>query len=372
MNRKPQTANRKTIVVVTGTRAEFGLLEPVMKAIARSKGLRLRVVVAGWHWVTGTWRDVRDAGWEMEGKVRMQKVLTRERPPEGRWDDVDALGRGIIGFGRVFDELKPEVVMVLGDRIEAFAAAAAGSVGGIHVAHIHGGDRAEGVADEAMRHAISKLAHLHFVATMLSRERLVRMGEAAEVVWNVGSPAVDGLEGVEASPVERVIVMQHPIGESDEVERRWMGETLEAVRHLEPVVMGPNGDAGCAGIWRAIKEAPPEMEVIEHLPRARWLSMLAGATALVGNSSAGLIEGAVLRVPCVNVGPRQNGREKPVNVVDCDYGAANVREALVKALSLDLRRMRHPYGDGHAGERIAAILAEMDWGKVSVRKRNTY
>lgn len=281
-----------------------------------------------------------------------------------------AMAKGIAGFGKVFESMKPDVVMVLGDRIEAFAAAAAGSVGGIRVAHIHGGDRAEGVADEAMRHAISKLAHVHFAATMLSRERLIRMGEAAEVVWDVGSPAVDGMEGVEASGVERLIVMQHPIGESDAREQRWMGETLEAVRHLEPVVMGPNGDAGCAGIWRAIQEAG--VEAIAHLPRARWLEMLAGATALVGNSSAGLIEGAVLRVPCVNVGPRQNGREKPANVVDCDYGTAHVRGALVKALSLDLRRMRHPYGDGHTGERIAAILAEMDWAKVSVRKRNSY
>jgi len=200
------------------------------------------------------------------------------------------------------------------------------------------------------------------------------MGEAARQVWNVGSPAVDGLDLVlpnacmAARPA--VVVMQHPIGAPARQERQWMQQTRAAVEAsgCQALVLAPNHDPGHEGIRAALKGVP----VAEHLPRPRFLAILAGAAAIVGNSSAGLIEAAALRVPCVNIGPRQAGRQKPGNVIDCGYGEANVSAALAKALQLELRRVRHPYGDGHAGERIARLLAEIDLEAVPVRKRNTY
>ncbi|MFW6060796.1 MAG: UDP-N-acetylglucosamine 2-epimerase [Phycisphaeraceae bacterium] len=355
-----------TIAVVTGTRAEFGLLLPVMRAIRARRGLQLRTVVTGAHLISGTWRDVRDAGFEIDAKVRMQRKDT-----SGRVADVAALGRGVRGLGEAFARLRPDVVLVLGDRIEAFAAASAASVGGLRVAHIHGGDRAEGVADEAMRHAVSKLAHLHFAATVQSRKRLVRMGEVEGCVYNVGSPAVDGLRDVEpAGDAPDVVVMQHPIGESDARERQWMRGTLRATAKHERLVLAPNHDPGREGIMRALREV--KVEAVTHLPRARFLAMLRGARAIVGNSSAGLIEAAALRTACVNVGPRQGGRERPGSVVDCEYGEQRVRAALRRALAMDLRRMRHPYGDGCAGQRIAEVLGEVDLAGVPVRKQNAY
>ena len=359
-------SKRKTIAVVTGSRAEAGLLLSTMRAIAAHPKLRLRVIVSGSHLVQGTWRDVREAGLPIDAKVRMQ-IKGRS----GRGADVEALGRGVTGLGKAYLQLKPDVVLVLGDRIEVLAAACAASVGGYRVAHVHGGDRGEGVTDEATRHAVSKLAHLHFAATAQSRRRLIRMGEVAERVYRVGSPSIDGLSAVEpAADAPELIVMQHPVGGRDEDEARWMRATLAATRGYRRRVMMPNLDPGGVGIRRAIHDA--KLKPIEHLPRPRFLSLLKGAKAIVGNTSAGLIEAAALRVPCVNVGPRQAGREKPGNVIDCDRDQAAIAEALRRALGMDLRRLRHPYGAGDAGERIADLLAETDTSSIPLAKRNRY
>jgi UDP-hydrolysing UDP-N-acetyl-D-glucosamine 2-epimerase len=267
--------------------------------------------------------------------------------------------------------MAPDVVVVLGDRVEVLAAAVAAGVGGIRVAHLHGGDRGEGVADESMRHAVSKLAHIHLAASEGSRRRLIRMGEAAGAVFNVGSPAADGLDGVRAEAGgPEVMVAQHPIGGTDAEECRWMRETLRATRGFRRVVMCPNRDPGSEGIRRAIREAG--VEAVEHVPRARFLSWLAGSGVLVGNSSAGLIEAAVLRRACVNIGPRQAGRERAGNVVDCEYGSRRVRAAMEEAMKKDLRRMHHPYGDGKTGERVARLLATIELAGIPIRKRNGY
>ncbi len=371
------TARTRTIAVVTGSRAEFGLLEPVMRAIDGFRPtnrstkrpaikLKLHTIVAGSHLVADTLHDIREAGFRIDAKVPMQRAGA-----VGRGADVQALGRGITGMGKALAKLKPDVVVVLGDRIEAMAGACAASVGGIHVAHIHGGDRAQGVADEAMRHAISKLAHLHLVATDTSRNRLVRMGEPAKRVVNVGSPAMDGLGRVKPDPdAPELIVIQHPIGAPDAQERQWMLDTLRATARYRRVVLTPNLDPGCRGIRMALRAE--RVLPVKHMPRQRFLSQLAGAKAIVGNSSAGLIEAAALKVSCVNVGSRQDGRDKPSNVVDCGCGRRAVSEALSKAMGLNLKRMGHPYGSGRTGRRIARLLATIDLAGLPVRKRNAY
>lgn len=346
--------------MVTGARADYGLLEPVMRAIDAHRKLRLSVVVAGLHLVQRTDRDV---AFPIAARVPMQRA-----GDSGFAADVRAMARGVAGFGGVFARLKPDFVLVLGDRVEAFAAATAASLGGVRVAHVHGGDRAEGVADEAMRHAITKLAHVHLAATKTSARRITRMGESPGAVFRVGSPSIDGLRGVTplfgAPPI---VLVQHPIGATDAQEERWARQTLAAARatKLDVFIGGPNRDAGSRGVRRGLGL----QRGAGHLPRRDFARLLAGARLIVGNSSAGLIEAAALRVPCVNVGPRQHGREKPRNVVDCDYGRDHVRRAIERALKLDLRRMAHPYGDGRAGERIAHVLATVD---VPWRKRCAY
>ena len=357
----------KQIAVITGTRAEYGILMSVLDAIAAHKKLELKLLVTGTHLTT---RSAHDIQHPIAARVRMQ----RRGAAASRAEDVQALSRGVAGFGKAFAQIKPDVVLVIGDRIEALAGALAGQVGGFRVAHIHGGDRAEGVADEAMRHATSKLAHLHFAATAQSRRRLVRMGENPEQVYNTGSPAIDALRGVTpADDAPDVIVMHHPVGAGDETERRWMDAVLKATAKDKRIVMAPNHDPGRNGIMQAIQDHG--IKPIDHLPRERFLSLLAGAGVLVGNSSAGLIEAAALGTAAVNLGTRQAGRERPRLVVDVPgYAAATIRRSVRDAGSLlaGTRKAKHPYGDGRAGERIADLLATIKLDTMPLRKRNAY
>ncbi len=282
MTGQAETPSR-SIVIVTGTRADWGLLEPIARAVAAQGGLRLRVVVTGVHLTTGTWRDVRSAGFTIDARVRMQRA-----GEVGRSADAHALGRGVAGLAKAFDALAlgagpggQDVVLVLGDRIEAMAAAAAASVGGRWVAHVHGGDRAQGVADEAMRHAVSKLAHWHFPATPTSRRRLIRMGERPEAVWCHGSPAVDALRDIFPAGAARaghssgeVIVLHHPSGQDDATECKQMTAILKATAGRDRLVLMPNHDPGRGGVVEAIEQHACAEEVVDHLPRAAFLKRL--------------------------------------------------------------------------------------------------
>jgi len=374
------------ICVVTGTRAECGLLEPVMRAIQRDARLRLQVIVAGAHLLPPAFTRR-----EIEAHFRIDASVYMQAPDRtGRAADAIALGRGVSGFADAFERLAPEWVVVLGDRIEAFAAAAAASVGGVGLAHIHAGDRAEGVADEAMRHAISKLAHLHLAATRQSAERLEKMGESRDTIRVVGSPAIDGLDDIPpldddafadlGSP--QVVLLLHPAGRADAEERAACERALRALEGRSVLALHPNHDPGRDAILDALRAAEGDgrIRLVAHLPRAAFVGLLrrianAGG-ALVGNSSAGLIEAAAVRCPVVDLGPRQGGRERPGNVVHTDAAdAADIARALREATGRDLSTLAHPYGDGGAGPRIASAVAEA--GKVRdnanrLRKRCAY
>ncbi|MEM8782946.1 MAG: UDP-N-acetylglucosamine 2-epimerase [Planctomycetota bacterium] len=351
------------VAVVTGTRADYGLLYPVARAIDQHPALELRLVATGTHLLT---RSLGDLAFPVAAKVTMQK-----RGRVGRTHDAKALGRGVSGLTEAFAALTPDFVLVLGDRIEAFAAASAASVMGVRVAHLHGGDRAEGVADEAMRHAITKLAHLHLPATPRSARRIVRMGEPHDTVHVVGSPAIDELDSVApASDAPRVLVLQHPIGDDDGTERKRMAATLAATAKHARLVFAPNHDPGRNGILAAIADA--DVDPVEHVPRRRFISLLKAADVIVGNSSAGLIEAAACKTPCVNIGPRQNGRDQPNSVVNATYSTRSIAAAIRGAERLDRRRFRHPYGKGDTGRRVSELLAELDFDRLPVRKQNSY
>ncbi|MFZ2873574.1 MAG: UDP-N-acetylglucosamine 2-epimerase [Phycisphaerales bacterium] len=366
--------------MVTGSRAEFGLLRPVMHAVARHPVLSLSVVAAGSHLVlpSPTFREVKAEF----GAYLVEGVPMQAAGRTTRRDDAEALGVGVSRFARVFDRLNPDWVVVLGDRIEAFAAAAAASVGGWMLAHIHGGDRAEGIADEAMRHAISKLAHLHFAATRESGERLVRMGEQPQRVHVVGSPAIDDLAAIPAMDPDEfeglgaptVVVLMHPIGRGDDAEEAGMTGVLAGLDAERVLALPPNLDPGRCGIVRAIEAcipAHPEAQhragafIGAHMARPAFVGMLKTLAArggvMVGNSSAGLIEAAALNLPVVNVGARQHGRERAGNVVDVDTpDSGTVRAGVRAARAIDRSAITHPYGEGRAGERIAELLARAE------------
>lgn len=365
-----RSAHRRQIAAVTGSRAEYGLLRSTMSAIARHPRLRLSVVACGMHLLRefgSTVRQISHDGFSIDARVRMQQG--DDRP----LDQAVGLARGVRGIARHLHDSDCDIVLVLGDRIEALAGALAGSATGRIVAHIHGGDRATGDADDAFRHAISKLAHVHLPATRQSALRLRRLGEDPWRIHLVGPPGLDDVyEFLRARPLRPVasdfaLVVQHPTGRASEVERRVMNNLLDAVgdASLRPVVIVPNTDRGSSGIRRAIREHHRErggagrVELHASLPREAFLALMHEAAVLVGNSSAGVLEAPLLGVPVVNVGDRQHGREA------IGPGAIHVGEdrraiggAINRALRLGKRRQvtarRRP---SYVGERIACVLA---------------
>ncbi len=371
----------RRIAVVTGTRAEFGLLKTVMFAVRERADLELLVIAAGAHLVQPalTFREIKKE-FAVADSIPMQTVGR-----VGRWHDVESTGKGISRFARSFERLRPDVVVVLGDRIEAFAAASAASIGGLPVAHLHGGDLAEGVADEAMRHAITKLAHIHFPATETSAERIERMGEPRSRVHVVGSPAIDGLAGTPAMGDDRarelgdpqIVMLMHPIGRPDEQEEAVAASAIEAVGDRRLLCLMPNLDPGRAGIVRAIESVrdQPNVTVCDHLPRQEFVGLLKRLAhtggLVIGNSSAGLIEAGAIGVPTVNIGSRQSGRERGTNVIDAQGETTGaIADAIGRALEMDRTSNAHPFGDGKTGVRVAKILAGVNLAEPGLLRKH--
>jgi UDP-hydrolysing UDP-N-acetyl-D-glucosamine 2-epimerase len=373
------TSSTRTIAVITGTRAEYGLLRPVIRAILSHPKLKLELIVTGAHLLPPQ-RTID----EVVGEFKISATIAMQQPSQiGTFADAAALGRGITGFAEHFKSSHPDIVLVLGDRIEAFAGAAAAAVSGLVVAHLHGGDRAEGIADESLRHAISKLAHIHLPATHRSAQRLIAMGERLECVHVVGSPAIDGISDIqplsdhEFKKLGRpeIIVLVHPVGDGDAVEFDRAAMLLKIAQRVGRVlVLHPNFDPGRTGIIRAIEQA--DCRVQPHLARETFIALLRRVKLLAGNSSAGLIECSALGVRCINIGRRQAGREKPPNVFDVEqWDYQTIENAVKSALNLPalaLEKVQHPYGDGRAGQRTAELLAAFDLSAMGIRKQNTY
>ena len=375
----------RRVAVVTGTRAEYGLLRSTMEAISQSRFLQLQLVVTGTHLLKKfghTITDILRDGWRVDARVRMQAG------DDSPLDQAEGLARGITGIARYLERAKTDIVVVLGDRIEATAGALAGVTTGRLVAHIHGGDVAPGDFDDSLRHAITKLAHLHLTATQAARKRIIRMGESPRRVHWVGAPGLDRLvelvrEGIlspamrrpqEATPrtggkppvAPKALIVQHPCGRAAVVERRVMKAILGAVQELglSATCIYPNSDRGHSGIIEAIEThrrrvGEDHFRVVRSLDHDTYLRLLIDADVLVGNSSSGIIEAATAGTPAVNVGRRQLGREvSGKSVIHAEETVASLRKALTKALRMrPITGRRSVYGHGGAGRRIAELLA---------------
>ena len=353
---------KRRVMFITGTRAEFGLMEQTLRRLRDDRRTELQLVVTGMHLSREHGRSIdtiRRQGWTIEATVPW------------RGGPAEATGRAIAGLTAVQKKLRPDVVLVVGDRVEAFAAATAGHLDGRIVAHVHGGDRALGQVDDALRHSISKLSHVHFPATAASGRRLVRLGEDAWRVHVVGTPGLDGVERTagnvpaEAGPRYGLVVL-HPDDGDDATQAARAKRLLAAMRRAgvdRGVIIYPNNDPGwrgIAGVWASPDR--PGWTVHRDLPRAEFLRLLGGAGLLIGNSSSGIIEAASLGKWVINIGPRQQGRERSANVIDADWDAAALTQAIAAAWNDGRPKRftgRNVYGSGDAGRRIADLLATL-------------
>ncbi len=381
------------ILVITGSRAEFGLLRPVLRAITKTPSLTLRLCVAGEHLIAGTIKDVAKE-FTIDHHAAMQHHADRDRLDHAR-----AFALGTARFATILADEQPTWVVVLGDRVEAFAAATAAAVAGIPICHIHGGDRAEGIADEAMRHAITKLAHLHCAASKQSAARLRKLGEPARRVVLTGSPALDDIQphlynsnaqSKETSPGLCAVVLLHPggfAGHEAKVARSAVLAAQQLCQSRPPgshaQVLLPNSDPGRDDITttyhtleRTLAKRGQVHFCKHHRNREDFLNLLAtlrnNRGVLIGNSSAGLIEAAALGVPVVNLGQRQAGRERPKNVLQCNaLTASGILPAARRAIARKPKPDRR-FGNAHAGERIATLLARGPAAYGPVTKHNSY
>jgi GDP/UDP-N,N'-diacetylbacillosamine 2-epimerase (hydrolysing) len=370
--------------VITGTRAEYGVLRSPIEAIDAHPRLALQLVVTGMHLLRKFGRTIDDIladGWPVAARVPMQ--TGRDDP----CDQAAGLARGVAGIARFLERARTDMVVVLGDRIEAMAGALAATTTGRVLAHIHGGDVALGDFDESLRHAITKLAHIHLTATRESMRRVLRLGESPEHVHCVGAPGLDRLRQIIAATPPRVgrsgvaLVVQHAHGRSASLEEKVATTILNAVAEvgLKRLIVYPNSDRGHPGVLRAIerhvRRSPgDQVQTFPSLPRDAYLRALLNADVLIGNSSSGFVEAPLAGTPVVNVGARQAGRQPggPA-IIQTTESAHAIRAALHSALRKRPRRGgRSVYGDGHAGERIAHILANLRLTPDLARKRIAY
>ncbi len=373
------------VCYVTGTRADFGLMRSTLKLIQRNDHLRLSVFVTGMHLESIHGATVTEI------EAANLPIMARHAVGANAGDRstmVRAIGRAIDGMVQAFQQDAPDLVLVLGDRGEMLAGALVAAHLNIAVAHIHGGE-ISGSVDESIRHAISKLAHFHFVATLASRDRLVRMGESPDRVFVTGAPGLDDIVGqasmnraelckrysLDADRTVGLLVF-HPVVQTAEQSGEQARTVLTAAMEvgLQLICLMPNSDAGSAEIRDVLGsyQDAGEIRLHAHLERSEFLSWMRHCDVMIGNSSSGIIESASFGTPVVNIGTRQRRRERNRNSVDVPVNRAAIRGAIEAMLAHGRFPIHNIYGDGQSGARIAKLLGELPIDLSLLGKVNEY
>ena len=377
---------KKKILVITGTRAEYGLLRSTIKEMINSKKLELRLLVTGMHTLRKYGSTIND--------IKQDKIPITQIVKISEQDDMlDALAKEITGIKNYCQKNKPDLILVLGDRDEAFAGAIVGGHLGIPISHIHGGDVSGAVVDDYIRHSITKFANLHFTVSKYSYQRVIKLGEEKWRVFNVGSPGWDNLKQENYLNKQELadkfkldknkkwfLCLQHPAPlDSIEVEKQ-ISPTLKAIANYsaEKIIIYPNSDTGNEIIINQINKYQGKINyhLNKNLNRKIYLSLFKHCDILVGNSSSGIIESGFFRLPTVNIGNRQSGRETDKNVIHVNYNQKEIQKAINLALSGDFKRKiktgKNIYGNGTAGKKIVKLLESMPYNYKLIAKKFTY
>lgn len=380
----------RTVAAVTVGRSDYSILLPVLREIEATPGLSLRLIAAGMHLSRefGSTVSVIEADRFVIAE-RVEMLLSSDTPGA----IARSMGIGMFGFAGAYDRLAPDLLLLIGDRFEMLAAAVASLPFTIPIAHMHGGELTEGAVDDQIRHAITKMAHLHFVSTSRCAERVVQMGEEPWRVTVTGAAALDNLRTtplLSRDEVERrlglppgerpLLVTYHPVTLESDRTAAQVEELVAALAATDlPIVMTyPNADTRHGAVLQAITrfaEAHQRVRLVENLGPSLYFSTLAIAAAMVGNSSSGIIEASSFKLPVVNIGRRQAGRERAANVVDVgesrDEIVAGIRRALSSAFAAGLAHLQNPYGDGHAAERIVRVLLDTSLDRLTQKRFHT-
>jgi len=367
---------KRKICIITGTRAEYGLLRWIMEGIHKEETLTLQIIATGMHLSPEfglTFKNIEKDGFKIDRKIEM---LTSSDTSVGI---AKSMGLGLIGFADALNDLKPDLIVVLGDRFEIFAAVSAAMVARIPIAHIHGGEATEGSIDEAIRHSLTKMSHLHFVAAKDYQSRVIQLGEQPENVFLVGGVGIDNIKRIsflEKSELEEslglklgkknLLITFHPVTLESNTAVEQMEELLAAVEALKDtqlIFTLPNADTDGRKLITLIHEFVAQhtnAHAYTSLGQIRYLSCIKYVDGVVGNSSSGLLEVPSLKKGTINIGERQRGRLQASSVINCKPTRKSITQALQKLYShefqVSIENSVNPYGEGGASEKIVSIV----------------
>ena len=382
----------RKIAVVTGTRSEYGLLYWTMKEIQNDKDLQLQLVVTGNHLVKEygyTVEQIKKDGFLIDEEIDM--IINSEK----KSSIAKSMGIELIQMAQCFDRLKPDILLILGDRYETFIAAVCAMMMNIPIAHMNGGESTEGAIDEQIRHAITKMAHIHFSGAEYYKERIIKMGEEPWRVFNVGEAGIENIKKLEFMSKQQIeeelnvkfnkkifLITYHPVTlDVDNIEEQ-IDNLLETISKFNAIYIFtyPNADFGSKIIIDKIKKFIKENKnanVFYNLGQKRYLSLLNYVDVMIGNSSSGIIESPIFKLPVVNIGDRQKGRLKNKNVIDTGYSKSDIYSGIYKALydkkfKDNLEQMKNLYGDGTTSKQVVHILKSIEINKKLISKKLTY
>lgn len=376
----PASTRERKIGVVTGSRAEYGLLQPLLTEIKNDPKLELQLFVTGMHlspWFGSTHREIEEAGFSITERIESQL------PSDTRLATGKSIGLGTVGFAEAFDRTRPDILVLLGDRFEILAAAVAALAHGIPIAHLHGGEVTEGAFDDCIRHAITKMSHLHFTAATEYQSRVIQMGEARDRVYQFGALGLDTLASMPLMNREELkkelsfdwgeqnfIVTYHPVtlnplSAQDSIDA--LLKALDQFPKAHLIFTKPNADPEgrviCQAIEKYVAAAPERRKLFSSLGQRKYFSVLKQADLVIGNSSSGIIEAPGVAIPTINIGDRQKGRLRADSVIDCEEKERSIVDAIRKGLSAEfrtrLKNIHNPYGQGGVAAKIKKVLKEV-------------
>lgn len=380
---------QRKILYISGTRAEYGLMRETLLSIRKHPKLKLEIVAAGMHLMPEFGRtidEIKKDNFKIYQVEAIYKKDIKESTP-------NFIGEFTLKLTKAIKQIKPDFILVEGDRPEMVVGAMVGAYLAIPVAHIHGGEVTLTV-DEFARHVITKFAHIHFPATENSAKRIIKMGEDPWRVFVIGAPGLDSILNKKLFPQKEIakkyklnlskpiiLTIQHSVTLEEKEAPRQMKETMEAIKELgyQTIVTYPNADPGGRKMIKVIEKYRkyPFIQIYKNLPRKDFLSLMNIAKVIVGNSSSGIIEAPSLHLPAVNIGGRQKGRERADNVIDVDYDKMEIKKAIKKAIydkkfREKIKKSENPYGDGKTSSKIANILSKIKIDKRLLEKQITY